>query len=621
MVGAIVAVAGCEGGVPSTRPTDGGQDVPMDAPAGMDRPPGVTCPPAAPGELRGLGACCTAASNCAGGVCWNGFCTKTCATGAECGPVVAPSPLPVGTAMACAVNKVGDPFSYCLPGSLADCTGAGTSCPDGQGCALGLAPANATASAAAAYQGICLTRLRADAYQPAGAACRAEDGPYACEDQGGYLGSGCYSGRCTRACTNNQMCPIGMQCRLPPYSPKLGGGVSYQTPNTPGICLGRLCGAVHGEAGLQPGQVTQQGADALCVTGEVCAPTMAVGASGDTQLLSCVPPRAGALPFGEACSTDAASTNRCADDGLCVARGGARFCSRLCRVDGDCPSGSFCMEDYPSAPLPNGSTAKLAMCTPRAMIPGTGCRVEADCAATEACLPAGGRTTLLVCRAATGTKPVGAACASAAECRSGECVDRDLHTPTGANRTACGGFCSKNSECAAGQLCLRVVRNNNATNDDTRDDVRYGYCTPLAAPAMGGGCASDDNCTGAISIDETGGDTCDLTYRTCYTKAARIGDGCVTRADCPLGAYCRAIDPRFPGGVCLSQGCDPAAASGVDACPTGAVCLQRSTDSPVGACYEACGAGMLCRRASEGYVCEMPVTGQSTSICIGQGGP
>src|SRR6185503_9945187 len=104
---------------------------------------------------------------------------------------------------------------------------------------------------------------------------------------------------------------------------------------------------VRGQAGLAPGEVTEQGANVLCVTGDVCVPTMAVGATGDTQLLSCVPPRAGALAFGQACSIDRTSTTRCGDDSLCVDRGGSRFCSQLCRVDADCPAGAFCLEEYP----------------------------------------------------------------------------------------------------------------------------------------------------------------------------------------------------------------------------------------------------------------------------------
>jgi hypothetical protein len=617
--------AGCGGGVAAGRPTDGGRDAPTDAVVEAVRPPGTACPAAAAGEKRGLGACCSAAADCAGGVCWNGFCTKMCTTSSDCGPVVAPSPLRVGTAMACAPNQVGDSFRYCLPGSLTDCSTAGATCPAGEGCGLILDPAATAprpAGGASIYRGACLTTLVANDYLPAGSVCQPESGPYACENQGGYLGSGCVAHRCTHACGANNDCPIGMQCQPPPYSATLGGAVSFLSLTGTGICLGRFCGQVHGEAGLALGQATQQGADALCLAGEVCAPTMAVGATGDTQYLSCVPVRPGALPFGAACSRDASQNLRCADDTLCAERAGSRFCSSLCRVDADCPSGAFCVDDYASAPLPNGSVARLGMCTPRASISGTTCGAERDCAAGESCLPASARTNLLVCRLAAGTKSVGQPCAAATECRSGECVDRDLHSPTGSNRTFCGGYCGKNSDCGPTQLCLRVVRNNNATVDEPRDDLVFGFCTPLDAPALTGGCATDDNCTGQINVDETGGDTCDLVRRTCYTRAARIGDPCAHRADCPLGAYCRLNDPRLPGGACQSQGCDPAALTGVDACPTGSVCIERTAiDTPLKSCYESCVLATPCRRASEGYLCEAPVPGQTTAICLWQGGP
>ncbi|MES1157992.1 MAG: hypothetical protein ABUL67_02720, partial [Haliangium ochraceum] len=470
-IGVLVFVgAACGGGVAGGRTTaDAGPDAGADAGAEAGRPPGVTCPPVIAGDKRGFGACCGVAADCVGGVCWNGFCTKTCATSAECGAVVAPSPLPVGTPMSCVANKVGDPFSYCLPGSAKDCTAAGAApCPAGEACALGL-DATATqprpAPPASIYQGVCLTKLMANAYLPAGSACRSEDGPYACENEGGYLGSGCFAGRCTRACGLTSDCPIGMQCQPAPHSAKLGGAASFQPLVGPGICLGRYCGQVHGDAGLVLGTGIEQGADVTCVPGESCVPTIAVGATGDTQYLSCVPPRAGAVAFGAACSpgptADPAQSRRCADDSLCVARGGAaRFCSKLCRVDGDCPADSFCVDDYPSPPLPNGSVARLAMCTPRAMIVGmtvgTVCHAEKDCAGTETCLPASGRTNLLLCRPAVGSKAVGVACAAGSECRSGECIDRDLRTPTGSNRTSCAGYCSKNSDCGATQICRRV---------------------------------------------------------------------------------------------------------------------------------------------------------------------
>ena len=282
---------------------------------------------------------------------------------------------------------------------------------------------------------------------------------------------------------------------------------------------------------------------------------MAVGTAGDVQYLSCVPPIPGALAFGVSCSPKPADKRRCADDALCVPRGGAQFCSSMCRTDGDCPSGALCVDDYASAALPNGSTARLAFCTPRTFVSGTSCSTDKTCKATEACLPLGTRSALLTCQPAIGTKSAGEACAAAAECRSGECFDRDQLPPTGNNRTYCAGFCKKNSDCAANQLCLRTVRTNNMTQDVPGDDVVFGLCTPLVAPPLTGACQTDGDCLAATGVAEKGGDTCDTTLGTCYSKASRIGGPCQGRAGCPLGAYCRLNDPRFPAGACLKPGC------------------------------------------------------------------
>lgn len=618
---AVLAFASAcgSGGKGSVTPGDAGPDS-ADA-ARM----GVTCTAAAAGEKRGLGACCAAAAECAGGVCWNGFCTKTCAAPADCGPVVAPSPLPAGTTMSCATNQLGDPFSYCLPGSLAPCAN-GAACPKGEDCALSLSPtavppANASSTA---YAGACMTTLVANHYPPAGSACEPEAGPYACENEGGYLGSGCLAHRCTRACATDADCPVATFCSAAPYSPSLGGVTAFLAHAGVGVCVGRLCGQVHGQAGLATNQVTQQGADAVCPTGEICAPTMAVGAAGDTEFLSCIPPRGGAVAVGMPCSTDPAAKMRCADDSLCVARGGAPFCSTLCRNDADCPTvagdGYVCMDDFVTSPLPNGSVARLSLCTPRASVVGRVCLGEKDCAASEACLPASGRTTLMTCQPAVGTKSVGDACAAAAECRSGECVDRDLHNATGINRTFCGGYCAKNSNCGAGQICLTVVRNTNATTDLPTDDIALGYCAPLAAPPLAGSCKMDIDCAARTNPDETGGDTCDALGLTCYKKTAHIGDACVHRAQCPLGAYCRVNDPRFPGGACLAEGCDPAAITGVDACPAGSLCTQRPADRPLFACYEVCVTGQPCSRQAEQYYCDSSAPAGAPRICLASGG-
>lgn len=635
---------GCGGTGQAPHPAgpDGGRDAGADTGDGA-RPPGVVCPAAAAGEQRGIGACCQADGACADGVCWNGFCTKVCDTTTACGVVSAPSPFPVGTQLTCASNRVGDPFSYCLPGSLAACAGGSTgtaACPAGEACGLALDPlASAGPSAGSApYSGLCLTTLVADTYLPVGSTCDPQHA-YACENQGGLLGNGCFNRRCTRACTGAQDCPIGMICGPPPFSSKWGGATAFGSGIDVGICQGRFCGQVHGDAGLALGTVVQQGADADCVaaTGEICAPTSAVGATGDTEYLSCLPPLAGAQVYGASCDpgagAGAGAAKHCADDHLCVTWQGVSFCSQLCRRDGDCPSGSACADRGQAVPLPNGSTAPIAMCIPQTRVMGTACQAEADCPRGSACLPFGTHSSLLVCRPAIGAKNVGERCAAPAECRSGECADRDGNPPSANNRAFCAAFCTKNSDCAASQRCLRRVLSNNGTADDPSDDVVLGFCTTLQAPGLSGACTSNDNCTGQTAVDETGGDTCDLANQTCFSRAAHLGDPCAHRAACPLGAYCHLGDPNFEGGVCLSLGCDPTATTGVDACPTGAVCLQRPIDAPLFGCYQACQPGTPCARVAEGYSCQvagalpsppsgssmMPATG--STICLTPGGP
>lgn len=615
----LAGAAGCGGGGSKGTvmpPTDAGMDA-IDAPR-----MGVMCTAAVPGQPRGLGACCVANADCSSGICWDGFCSKTCATTADCGPAAAPSPLPVGTTFACASNQLGDPLSLCLPGSLQACAN-GVPCPKGEACALGLNPAAVPPASAStgAYQGMCLTTLIANQFPPAGTTCQAEDGPYACENEGGYLGTGCFAHRCSLACGSDADCPVAMFCSPAPYSAVEGGGASIQPHTGVGVCLGRFCGQVHGDAGLATNQLTQQGADGLCPPGEVCAPTVVVGAAGDTSYLSCVPPRAGAVAFGERCSLDPAARMRCADDALCVTvAGGLPFCSTLCRTDADCPTGNVCLDDIAKTPLPNGSVARLSMCVPPAVAPGTPCQGEKDCLPGQACLPASTRSTLLTCQAAVGTKSVGDACAAAAECRSGECVDRDLHSPTGLNRTYCGAFCTKNSACGAGQICLSVVRSNNGTTQDPTDDISLGYCTTLDAPAKTGACTTNLNCTAPLAQDEMGGDTCDPVHLTCYSSTAHLGDACTHRAQCPLGAYCRVNDPAFPGGACLQQGCDPAAVGGPDLCPAGSVCGQRPADRPLYACYQACGPGQPCSRQAEQYYCSNLGAVGTPLACLASGG-
>src|SRR4029079_10298200 len=141
--------------------------------------------------------------------------------------------------------------------------------------------------------------------------------------------------------------------------------------------------------------------------GRTCVATQ-VTTAGDAISLTCVVPRAGGLDYGVACSTDAASAQRCKN----ASRGadapgttGAPFCTKLCRVDADCPGGSACLEYR--HPLPNTSYALVGQCTPTGKLPDPICTAERSCLAGQGCLRLGDRTLVRTCRAVTGTRSLG----------------------------------------------------------------------------------------------------------------------------------------------------------------------------------------------------------------------
>jgi hypothetical protein len=380
-----------------------------------------------------------------------------------------------------------------------------------------------------------------------------------------------------------------------------------------GVCPINFCGVLKSVAALGLTETGQSGADSLCSDGRSCVATMVVS-SGDAFQLTCVAPQAGALPFGAACAPGPGSAQPCNDDSLCVEAAdfpGAPFCSALCRVDADCPTGAYCLEH--KRPLPDQSYALVGMCTPAAKIAQTICKREADCPAGQGCMSYGARTDLQTCTAG-GPKSLGAACTDAAQCRSGVCFDRDFHLPVAGNRAFCTGICWKNSDCGPDQLCVREILANNGTPSDPRDDVIVGYCRTLFAPTAAAACASDQDCVARGG----GADSCDTTHGLCFNKAAAIGGACTTDEGCGLGAFC-ATGPTFANGACLLDGCAPGAAagSGVDACPgTRSVCSQRASDEPLSRCYEGCAQPGDCVRGAESYFCAAPKDGEKASICL-----
>jgi hypothetical protein len=383
-----------------------------------------------------------------------------------------------------------------------------------------------------------------------------------------------------------------------------------------GDCPINFCGQLLAASALPPNEFSQSGADSICNGGRVCV-VGPVLANGTGFQLSCVAPVPSALAFGAACSPNAADGMRCANDALCITAPGspsAPFCTTLCRSDADCPAEARCLE-YPTASLPDGSQPMIGECTPEAKLGGTPCAREADCLANEGCVPYGSRTDLDVCKSTGGTKAVGAACAGSADCRSAACYDRNFELNGTVNRTFCSAPCSKNSDCGADQLCVRLVLNDDGTPSNPTDDVVEGYCQSLHAAT--GGCTQDSDC---LAVDGES-DACDTAYGLCYRREAVPGSACGMSTDCMPGGVC-STGTRFVGGYCQIYGCDPTATAGVDFCPgPRSACVERGPDSPLHACYESCDvtAPNSCSRASENYGCG-PVTTGGPDVCLENGG-
>jgi hypothetical protein len=395
-----------------------------------------------------------------------------------------------------------------------------------------------------------------------------------------------------------------------------------------GVCPINFCGtlATQNALALNSAGYAQSGADSICNSGRVCVVGPAVPA-GDAFQLDCVAPTAGALSFGAPCSTNPAMGMRCANDALCIATADFQnqfFCTTMCRNDADCPTSSSCLE-YPTATAPDGSPAKVGMCTPSSKIKATACARESDCPSGQGCTSYGTRTALTACKVTGGAKTVGQSCSGNGDCLSGSCFDRTFKLNGLTNRTYCSSVCAVSSDCGPDQVCARLVQNNNGTPSDPTDDVVAGLCQTLYTSVASTGCGLDSDCVALAN----GSDTCDPTHGLCYNKSAVPGSACAADTGCMLGGVC-STGTRFPGGYCQTFGCAPNPTSGTapaDLCPgAGSVCIQRGApDAPLHACYDGCALGadasaQLCIRASMGYFCAAPSPGELANVCLGQTG-
>lgn len=397
----------------------------------------------------------------------------------------------------------------------------------------------------------------------------------------------------------------------PDATPEVGAPDVYCAPDAAGggQCPKNFCGQPKTVASLQAGELSQLGSDEACTPGYSCVPDVPA-ADGKSLVLRCVAPQDGAVTFGAACTKGAGA--RCKNDALCIEAPGVAgaFCSQLCRSDRDCPAEAYCLERKSDAV--GASYVNLGYCTPKAKVAATPCTREAQCAADQGCVSYGVRTSLLTCQKVGGAKALGEACTANAQCRSGECFDREFHQWGATHRAYCSGQCAKNSDCAADQRCTRIVLGNNGTPADPFDDVVAGYCQSLFA-VVAPGCTANGDC-----VNVQAGDTCDVPHGICYTTGALPGAPCTADTGCGLGAVCLK-GVSFPNGYCQSLGCAPGQTTGVDACPGGAevTCARRgAADEPLYGCYEGCAQSGDCSRFAERYVCAPPTKGAAASICL-----
>jgi hypothetical protein len=177
----------------------------------------------------------------------------------------------------------------------------------------------------------------------------------------------------------------------------------------------------------------------------------------------------------------------------------------------------------------------------------------------------------------------------------------------------CTMFCSEDTPCPDGSVCLQVSRDQSlcfAECDSAADErqCRAGYgCAvdvTLPAPVCIPGCTDDTDCDeGHVCNPERGG--------SCYDPAADWGDGCAESTDCPDGAFCYAEAWRgWPGGMCMAFGCDDTDPAG-GGCPEGTACIPGRRPG-FGRCVVSCETAEDCR---DGYGCEADETYPERMTC------
>jgi hypothetical protein len=266
-------------------------------------------------------------------------------------------------------------------------------------------------------------------------------------------------------------------------------------------------------------------------------------------------------------------------DGRCVDVGTPAMPNPLC-FDACAPGAADCREGYDCVDSGGG----VGVCVPAAVC-GNGA-VEQG----EECDPPDGSVCGTDC-VGLGTAPVGAACATAADCAGNYCAPESDGFPGGVcTQVGCDLAAPETSclEFGGDGLCIDVGDGVTACIDrcdPARPDCREGYDCTIVAPGVGVCVASP-------------------------AAAAPTGSPCSTGTDCAGGA-CLAASDGYPDGYCSSTGCDLASPDASCASAGGdATCVDVGG---VATCLDRCG-GPGAGACRVGYTCTM--RGVGVRVCL-----
>jgi hypothetical protein len=449
LVALMICGCGEESGI-----TDGG------APdGGPDAQPFGACAPLGVGESpRDPGACCKADTDCAGGFCVGGWCSRTCTSDNDCSPhgsIGTPTAFPATTQMHCIAEPNIGVQGYCWPGSGQACSSDGGACPMGESCGVWFSATAATPDMGLARR--CIANYATPRQAQTGERCDIED-PYQCANPVG-LYHNCLGGACTKGCdlADSSSCPSNTECFGPLAIELRSSGTIYEGA---GLCMGPECGSLQFSNPPQGSDVQFVQAPTFCGAGRYCAQFSSPKAGHfDTLYMLCATsdPNPMRAPPGSPCQQDpklevhcreeltclqvpptpdpagmpCASSLDCTDSaepicvtpdaqyagngaiGTCSQAPAQGFCSEVCRDDDDClglPGAPFgtnpppiCLETQFGV-IANGANARVPYCFDHLQAFGQNqpisCHSESTCGMNQphiSCVPVSDRSEQAFC--------------------------------------------------------------------------------------------------------------------------------------------------------------------------------------------------------------------------------